>query len=164
MFMPLDDYINGLKGRIDSEELKLAQEKRKLELAQRIRANIELTRNSNTSTLNRSYADLSDDPVQQRLGGLPGYIARPLTDKMFDRSMTGREYGIALNGSIRDIVEHVEKLLFMKIIETARTDGLDDALGRYQRFEQNAYRYARRMDLQTSAGNLVSIARNLIGV
>ena len=162
--MSLDEYISRLKGQIDSKELRLAEEKRKLEFVQRIMANIESTRSSDASTLNRSYADLSSDPAKQRLDDLPDYIAMPLIGKMLDRSMTKREYEIALNGSVRAIVDHVEKLLFMRILETVQSDGFGDALSSYEHFEKNAYNYARRRDIQTSARNLASRARNLIGV
>ena len=165
--MTLNEYIGRLQGQIHSDESRLTQEKKRLEFVQRIRTNIEATRNSIGSSLNRSWDDLSksDDPVKERLYRIPGYIARPLTDKMLDRSMTEWEYGLALNGKMSAIVEYVEKLLFMRILDAVgKRDELHFALGDYKHFEANAYKYARRSDSQTTLENLASRTRSLMGI
>ena len=165
--MTIDEYIGGLKQQIHADELVLSREKKRLELVQRIRANVEATRNSDGSSLNRSRDDLrkSGDPVRQRLGDFPGYIADPLIDKMLDRSMTERVYEIVRTGTVRDIVDYVEKLLFMRLLNPS-LNGAERFIAHsdYDHFEKNAYKYARSRDLQATLGSLNSTARSLVGL
>lgn len=163
--MTLDEYTGILQQEIEAGKLSLAKSKKKLDLALRIKGNIEALRNSSERTLNRSRDDLSksEDPVKQRLYDLPFYIAEPLIDKMVSRSMTQREYEMVLKGNVRNIVDYVEKLLFMRLIDgTGKGVDFVIASNKHGHFVANAYTYARYKDTQTSLGNLVSRTRELL--
>ena len=122
--MSLNDYITRLKDQIIDDELNLVKERKRLGLAQRIRANVEATRNSEGSSLNRDWDGLrkSDDPVRVRLWDLPGFVSRPLIDKMLNRSMNEKEYGLVQNGTDVDIARYVAGIYHKRLLDVTLTE------------------------------------------
>lgn len=121
--MTLNDYVARLKQQISADESKLAQDKKRLELVQRIKANVEATRNSNFSSLNKSWEDLtkSGDPVQVKLYGLPNIVASPFLDAMLNRTMGEKEYTFLQDATEAEIAQRAKQIYHQRLLD-AHTD------------------------------------------
>lgn len=120
--MVLDEYISRVRQQYKVHVMQAEQTNRRLELAERIKSNIEALRNSPERTLNRSSDDLSksEDPVKVRLYELPYVIAEPILDEMVNRSMSERVYLLVQNGSDEDITRYAASIYHQKMLDPGR--------------------------------------------
>ena len=119
--------INELAKRLEREIADYDSLKRKYGLVVHIKDNIDLMKNQESYSLNRTWEDMnkSADPVKLRLYQMNGYIGRPLIGKMLRRTMTEEEYTMVLTGTDRKIISYV--------IEMYRQETLNPELEVWQR-------------------------------
>ncbi len=97
--MAISDYIRRLSGEYYEHQRALDELKPKIDRVQSIADNIKQTKDGPERTLNRSFEEMIaiGDPVFLKLSSkYPSFIARPLSDKMKNRTMTENEYNSVL--------------------------------------------------------------------